>query len=64
MKLENFPWSDVYRLGVLELRLSPEDFWALSPRELAILLGAMPADQRAMRAEMVSLMNLYPDKRK
>jgi len=63
MKLEKFPWADVYRLGVLELRLSPNDFWTLTPRELAVLLGSMPAGQRTMRAELVSLMNLYPDKR-
>ncbi|WP_349017674.1 phage tail assembly chaperone [Rhizobium sp. 32-5/1] len=28
-----FPWADVLHLGLCLLRLSPTNFWAMTPRE-------------------------------
>lgn len=50
--------------GLGALRLSPEVFWAMSPRELeAALRGAfgMADSQPMSRADLTALMTLYPD---
>ena len=36
---EPFPWADAMRFGLGKLRLSPRDFWAMTPRELAAAMG-------------------------
>ena len=48
-------------LGVL--RLSPRDFWATTPRELAAALGAfLPRNSAAPeRADLGELMRRFPD---
>lgn len=30
-----FPWADVMAMGLGTLRLSPREFWAATPREIA-----------------------------
>ncbi|HXF53613.1 MAG TPA: rcc01693 family protein [Hyphomicrobiaceae bacterium] len=48
-------------LGVL--RLAPEAFWSMTPRELDAALSAMlgPAGTPLSRGELVSLIARYPD---
>ena len=50
-------------LGVL--RLSPSQFWATTPNELAAamrgLTGGLPAAQQPTRADLEALMHRYPD---
>lgn len=48
-----FPWSDVLRFGLGEMRLAPAAFWAMSLPELKAALeppggGAPAADLRAL----------------
>ncbi|MCB1442171.1 MAG: phage tail assembly chaperone [Methyloceanibacter sp.] len=46
------------------MRLSPKDFWAMTPRELdAALSGAFGhrAGQPLSRADLAALMQAYPD---
>lgn len=57
------PWEAVIAFGLARLRLSPNDFWALSPKELALMatplspmLLAVPA-----RTELEALARRYPD---
>ncbi len=50
--------------GLGTLRLSPKDFWAMTPRELdAALSGAFGhrAGQPLSRADLAALMQAYPD---
>jgi len=49
------------RAGMLGLRLTPAQFWQLTPAELRLMLG-QDAGQSAMgRAGLDALMRVYPD---
>lgn len=56
-----FDWAELLRLGVTRLRLSPRDFWALTPVELMLMLGPearlRPMDKTGLQA----LLEAYPD---
>jgi uncharacterized phage protein (TIGR02216 family) len=60
-----FPWKDAIGFGLGVLRLSPEAFWRMTPRELAAAIEAVkgrtvsPPD----RASLNDLMRRYPDER-
>jgi uncharacterized phage protein (TIGR02216 family) len=57
-----FPWSDVLHLGLCLLRLSPTDFWALTPREfLAVSGGLKPRLPVPDRSALEALMGAFPD---
>jgi uncharacterized phage protein (TIGR02216 family) len=62
MNAENqgFPWRRMMELGLGVMGLSPRDFWAATPREIA---AAFPARQRNAlgRAELDDLMKQFPD---
>jgi uncharacterized phage protein (TIGR02216 family) len=46
------------------LRLSPRDFWAMTPRELALAIkAATGAASPLRRGELTELMRRYPDGR-
>ena len=55
---EPFPWRRLMELGLGTLRLSPKDFWAATPRELAAALGR-PGSMT--RNEFNQLTDQYPD---
>ncbi|MBS3650796.1 phage tail assembly chaperone [Pseudaminobacter sp. 19-2017] len=59
-----FPWEHAMALGVGVLRLSPKDFWSMTPRELeramSVHFGRAPAAPK--RSEFAALMAAYPDK--
>lgn len=58
-----FPWRDAMSFGFGVLRLSPRDFWTMTPRELALAMharrgGVLHAPDRATLNEM---MTRFPD---
>lgn len=58
-----FPWDEAMAAGFGLLRLSPDAFWAMTPREFATALrpyGVGDADAPD-RAALEQLMALYPD---
>ncbi len=61
--LAPFPWDDAIGFGFGALRLSPEAFWRMTPRELACavraLTGGTPEPLR--RAVLESMMRRFPD---
>ncbi|MFC0245239.1 rcc01693 family protein [Falsochrobactrum ovis] len=58
-----FPWDEVMRAGLGLLRLSPKNFWAMTPREFAAALGPSRRLQSApSRAALDALMHIYPDR--
>ncbi|NIZ61618.1 hypothetical protein DL239_11590 [Sedimentitalea sp. CY04] len=60
--MSQLDWPAMMRAGMLGLRLSPHDFWQLTPAELRLMLGH-DAGQSAMgRAGLDALMQAYPDK--
>lgn len=59
-----FDWAGLMRLGLRGLRLSPDQFWNLTPAELALMAGLDPQAVPTMaRARLAELSALYPDER-
>jgi uncharacterized phage protein (TIGR02216 family) len=61
-----FPWDEAMGFGLGILRLSPEDFWRMTPRELACAMRAVRGQIAPAlgRAEFAELLKRYPDGRK
>ncbi len=58
--MRQFDWPALLRAGLAGLRLSPEQFWDLTPAELRLMLGegaAAPMHRKGLDA----LMAAYPD---
>ena len=58
---EYIPWASWFRYGIVELGLSPKDFWQLSYCEW-IWLCAHQDEPVMTKQEVLSLRALYPDK--
>ncbi|WP_312402550.1 rcc01693 family protein [Rhizobium sp.] len=57
-----FPWDVVMHVGFCLLRLSSQDFWALTPVEFFLMAGsARPRTMAVGRAELDALMRVFPD---
>ncbi len=63
MKPEPFPWEQAIGFGLGILRLSPDAFWRMTPRELAHALNAVsgPSAQPMDRTAFCDLMQRFPD---
>ena len=61
--MKPFPWAEAIGFGLGVLRLSPAQFWAMTPRELAFAIRAVrgtvlePIDRIALD----ELMKQFPD---
>jgi uncharacterized phage protein (TIGR02216 family) len=59
-----FPWAAAMAFGLGVLRLPPQHFWALTPRELAAAYEAHGGSARCVapgRARLEEMMETYPD---
>lgn len=58
-----FPWDEAIGFGLGTLRLSPRDFWAMTPRELSYAIRAVRGVAAASlsRAGFDDLMRRFPD---
>ncbi|QBX34408.1 phage tail assembly chaperone [Paracoccus liaowanqingii] len=55
-------WAGLMRAGLRDLRLHPDQFWALTPAELGLMLGLGPAGlPRMTRDRLAGLAARYPD---
>lgn len=54
-------WPALMRAGLRGLGLSPTAFWALTPAELAFLVGADGRTAPLTRAELAALAARFPD---
>jgi uncharacterized phage protein (TIGR02216 family) len=61
--MKPFPWADAIGFGLGVLRLSPDAFWSMTPRELAFAIRALrgPAHEPMERAAFDGLMAKFPD---
>jgi len=57
-------WPGLMRAGLHGLRLSPADFWALTPAELFVMLGAAEQPAPLSRRRLEELVQRYPDRSK
>ncbi len=57
-----FDWPGLMRAGMVGLRLTPAQFWALTPAELLLMLGLDAARPPMARARLEELARAYPDK--
>ena len=58
-----FPWDAVSAFAFGILRLSPAEFWEMTPRELAMAMRPFLKGQGApSRSEFEILMHNFPDK--
>ena len=61
MSKAGLDWPGLMRAGLGGLRLLPRDFWALTPAELAMMLGD-PATTRPLgRSALEALRRQWPD---
>ena len=58
-----FPWREAIGFGLGTLRLSSDDFWRLTPRELACAIEAVRgvAATPFTRSTLTELMTRFPD---
>ena len=59
-----FAWPQLMRAGMQHLRLTPDAFWALSPAELALMLGHGGGRAPMTRDGLAALEAAYPDQKK
>ena len=60
--MSGFDWPALMRAGFLGLRLTPDQFWRLSPAELRLMLGQGSGASAMNRAGLDALLAAYPDK--
>ena len=62
--MQPFPWREAIGFGLGVLRLSPAQFWTMTPRELAYAIEAVTGRAAPLdRAAFTELMTRYPDGR-
>lgn len=54
-------WNQLMALGLGALRLSPAEFWSMTPRELRAALGPLPGADAPARSDLDALMARFPD---
>lgn len=57
-------WHGLIRAGLHELRLTPDQFWRLTPVELRIMLGTDRLAVGITRTRLEELSTAFPDTRK
>lgn len=63
--MSRLAWSDLERIGLQDLRLHPDAFWRLTPREFSIMAGLEAGSETHLgRAGLAELMQAYPDKKR
>lgn len=59
--MSGFDWPGLMRAGLGGLRLSPAQFWALSPAELLVMLGTDAGRAPLTRQRLAELAKRFPD---
>lgn len=64
MTAQPFPWARAMAFGFGVLQLSPEQFWSMTPRELAAAMSAygLNAGPQLQRSDLDALMARFPDR--
>lgn len=62
--MSGLDWPGLLRAGLHELRLTPAQFWALTPAELRVMLGRDDRQSPLTRAGLDELARRFPDAQK
>ena len=62
MKTSAFDWPGLMAAGMRGLGLGPDEFWSLTPGELAFLLGRNTGSAPLMREAFDKLTKAFPDR--
>ena len=54
-------WRGLMHAGLHQLRLTPADFWALTPAELQVMLGVQGRIAPMVRGQLDALLRDFPD---
>lgn len=60
-KTKPVDWPSLIRAGLVQLRLRPVEFWALTPAELMTMLGHSAGSAPMGRARLADLLRAFPD---
>ena len=60
--MAGFDWPSLMQAGIRGLGLRPDEFWALTPVELRLMLGEDSGSKPMGRARLDELMAAFPDK--
>ena len=60
--MSGFDWPGLMRAGLHGLRLTPDQFWRLTPAELRLMLGQGAGMPAMNRKGLDALLAAYPDK--
>lgn len=55
-------WAGLMRAGIRGLGLRPDQFWALTPAELALMLGIEPKGAAMSRDKLAEMVARFPDR--
>ncbi len=61
--MSRIEWPALMRAGLRGLGLAPEEFWALTPAELQLMLGDPASSGPLLSDGLEALMAAYPDHR-
>jgi uncharacterized phage protein (TIGR02216 family) len=62
--LRPFPWEEAIGFGLCVLKLSPDAFWRMTPRELALAIRATRGGGEPLtRTTLNELLKRFPDDR-
>ncbi len=59
--MSRIDWPALMHFGLADLRLRPDEFWALTPAELRLMLGEGGAARPMGRDGLEALLAAYPD---
>ena len=60
--MQPFPWREAIGFGLGVLKLEPDAFWRMTPRELSLAIEAVRGRHTLLgRAAFSDLMERYPD---
>ncbi len=59
--MARFDWLVLMQAGLRGMGLRPDEFWALTPAELQLMLGAGAGAAPLRRAGLDALLQRYPD---
>ena len=59
--MRRIAWGGLMRLGLVQLRLSPDVFWDLTPGELMLIAGIGDGREALTRAGLAALVDRFPD---